>query len=281
MADHTSDYQLLQETLFDLKSLPSTLSSSLSRFLNHPGVETSSLSLSMHSSQSPSLSYTVGTDVHWVHPHTDIAAPVDYEYTGRLVINELTKASQGVVKIKQVSNQLQNSKSVWIGLQQDVRNHVYSVMPDTMCYQNLRARIQQGFPVEPSITYTFNTLTHVEIPLFRETHLLASLFNPSFEFYPTYEDVLRRMMKNSEPASIILSLPVNANLTCQLVKRPANINLLAVSDIASTLHIHPYSVQLEILFNFTSQPDAGPRRLEEDSLEHVLDQVTLPTFDPM
>lgn len=260
-------------------SFPNSLSSLLTTFFTHEEMP-ATLHIDYSSNQQqPSLSFQVNnTSLHLEQEvHKNDNERYD-EYTGTLSIHEPSLLTQASIQLH--SNQ---NKIAWLGLKEQVQSKVYSITKETTCFNNMRALIQQGKDLEEGVTYTFPSIQNIEIPLFSTKYLLVVLFDKDFQVYQEYEAAFTELInkkKGSKEPMIILSLPVNVNISCQLARLPANIHLLSMNDITATTTILPFSLSFDILFNFTSQ---STRRLVEEeeeslSIESLLSQVFFHSF---
>lgn len=275
------DDELLAEMIHSSESHPSSTSSLLHTFKEHVDSIPLEMDITHYSSWNASqVTFSVQNQTLSLHKElqesqeSQSVIPIDYSYSGSITIQQPSRSSQHQVRLTSVNTGLYSSKVVWIGERQDVHSKVYFQSSDVMCFNNMRARILQGETIERGNPLSFPVVMNVDVPLFSSNHLLASLFTESFPFYQDYEEALKIVAKNRNKKipEIILSIPVNANLTCVLDKPLSNINLLSVGDVASSYTILPFNLSLHVQFDFSS-PTENHRRLEEKSLESVLEMV--------
>lgn len=275
------DDELLAEMIHNSKSHPSPTSSLLQIFKEHLDSIPLQIDVTHHSSwNGTQVSFSVQNQTLSLHresqevTESQLDVPVDYSYTGSMTIREPSVSSQHQVKLTAVNTGLYSSKVVWIGERQEVHSKVYYQPSDVMCFNNLRAQILQGETIERDKPLSFPVIMNMDLTLFPSNHLLASLFTEDFLFYQDYEEALKIVVKNKDKKipEIILSIPVNANLTCVLDKPLSNINLLSVGDVSSSYTILPFNLSLHVQFDFSSLKE-NHRRLEEESIESVLEMV--------
>lgn len=260
-------------------SFPNSLSSLLTTFFTHEEIP-AYLHIDYSSNQQqPSLSFQVNnTSLYLEQEVLNNHNEIYDEYTGTLSINEPTLMTQASIQLHTNQN-----KIAWLGVKEQVQSKTYSISKETTCFNNMRALIQQGNDLEEGVVYTFPSIQNIEIPLFSTKYLLAVLFDKDFQAYQEYEAAFTELInkkKDSKEPMIILSLPVNVNISCQLSRLPTNIHLMSMNDITATTTILPFSLSFDIIFNFTSH---STRRLveEEDtsiSIESLLSQVHFLSF---
>lgn len=272
------DDELLAEMIHSSESHPSSTSTLLHTFKEHADSIPLEIDITHYSSWNASqVTLSVQNQTLSLHKESQpsqLVMPADYSYSGSITIQQPSRSSQHQVRLTSVNTGLYSSKVVWIGERQEVHSKVFVQSSDVMCFNNMRARILQGETIERGNPLSFPVVMNVDVPLFSSNHLLASLFTESFPFYQDYEEALKIVAKNRNKKipEIILSVPVNANLTCVLDKPLSNINLLYVGDVASSYTILPFNLSLHVQFDF-STPAENHRRLEEESIESVLEMV--------
>lgn len=206
----------------------------------------------------------------------DPASPLPGDdYFGTVHLQKPSQLTQATIHVHTNQN-----KMAWLGVKEQVQTKVYSMMQETTCFNNMRAIIQQGIDLEPNVDYTFPSVENIEIPLFSTEHLLASLFDVDYQVYQEYETVFTELInkkKGSKDSMIVLSFPVQVNVTCRLSQLPSNINLLSMNDITASTTILPFSVSFDIVFNFTSQSSRRlvEEEIEDNSIESLLSQVSI------